>query len=324
MIGVVLVALLTPAHWVGAPSRVSQRSALIHCKLESSSQDVSSSQPPKDEVLRSSGYPLKPRHMQGPPRGKPMFVAARALEAASSSTPEPAAAFSADDAERALLLTLGSSQMLSREEHALPQHFFYVDELHCVGCSECAAAAPGSFAMFTETDGARVARCYRQGGDEAQALETARAVCPVDCIYEVSHEELARLEDGRAERFATLRSKFGKRRFVGVDPPAKASWFTPIGGPSSPAQHVLAPPALVHPYGFTQQLATEGEQMQTEMESEMEPVVDPSNVDSTAIESAHGTPAVDWRLSLRELRATWVFWFLYAAFLFYAAEVMKA
>lgn len=84
--------------------------------------------------------------MQGPPRGKPMFVAARDQQPPSAGAAAQPNAHnsetSAEVAERALLLSLGSSQMLSRGDEPLPQSFLYVDELHCVGCSECAHAAP--------------------------------------------------------------------------------------------------------------------------------------------------------------------------------------
>ena len=70
--------------------------------------------------------------------------------------------------------------------------FVFIDEQSCIGCTQCALAAPGSFHM-TEYDGRARTFQQRNGPDVAAAVKA----CPVDCMHYVSYRELKELEDAR-------------------------------------------------------------------------------------------------------------------------------
>ncbi|KAL2634948.1 hypothetical protein R1flu_006427 [Riccia fluitans] len=71
-----------------------------------------------------------------------------------------------------------------------PQGLF-VDENACVGCRECAFAAPNTF-MVDESTGC--ARVRAQWADSESSIKMAREVCPVNCIHLVEREDLPTLE----------------------------------------------------------------------------------------------------------------------------------
>ena len=72
----------------------------------------------------------------------------------------------------------------------LPRGLF-VDEGLCIGCRQCAHAAPGTFAMDAELNVARVAT---QWNDAEDAIEEAVLCCPKSCIFSVAKAELPMLE----------------------------------------------------------------------------------------------------------------------------------
>lgn len=67
----------------------------------------------------------------------------------------------------------------------------WVDEVHCIGCTNCAHTAPETFAM--EEDYGR-ARVFAQWGNNADEIEEAVEVCPVQCIHMVHRSQLPFLE----------------------------------------------------------------------------------------------------------------------------------
>ena len=67
----------------------------------------------------------------------------------------------------------------------------YVDEVTCIGCTNCAMIAQSTFFMNSEHGRARV---FNQWGDDDEIIAIAIQTCPVDCIHYVSYDELKRLE----------------------------------------------------------------------------------------------------------------------------------
>lgn len=77
-----------------------------------------------------------------------------------------------------------------RDEPVRAQHV-YVDEVSCIGCTNCANIAQSTFFMEDEHGRARV---FQQWGDDEETIQVAIETCPVDCIHYVSYDELKRLE----------------------------------------------------------------------------------------------------------------------------------
>ena len=73
----------------------------------------------------------------------------------------------------------------------------YVDEVTCIGCTNCATIAQSTFFMESEHGRARV---FQQWGDDDETIAVAIQTCPVDCIHYVSYEELKRLEIERRDQ----------------------------------------------------------------------------------------------------------------------------
>jgi len=71
------------------------------------------------------------------------------------------------------------------------QEFVFVDEFKCIGCWNCAATAPKTFAIEADNQRARV---FAQWGDTEEDLNWAVMSCPVDCISWVTREQLQVLE----------------------------------------------------------------------------------------------------------------------------------
>ena len=67
----------------------------------------------------------------------------------------------------------------------------FVDEGLCIGCRQCAHAAPGTFAMDEELN---VARVVTQWNDAEDAIEEAVLCCPKSCIFSVAKADLPMLE----------------------------------------------------------------------------------------------------------------------------------
>jgi len=83
-----------------------------------------------------------------------------------------------------------------KDEPVRAQHV-YVDEVTCIGCTNCAMIAQSTFFMDDEHGRARV---FQQWGDDDESIEVAIATCPVDCIHYVPYNELVRLEIERRDQ----------------------------------------------------------------------------------------------------------------------------
>lgn len=70
--------------------------------------------------------------------------------------------------------------------------YVYIDEESCIGCTQCALAAPASFRML---DNGR-ARTFLQRG-RIPDVEAAVKTCPVNCMHYVSFDRLKTLEVAR-------------------------------------------------------------------------------------------------------------------------------
>lgn len=79
------------------------------------------------------------------------------------------------------------------DEPVRAQHV-YVDEVSCIGCTNCAMIAQSTFFMEGEHGRARV---FQQWGDDDETIQVAIETCPVDCIHYVPFDELKRLEEER-------------------------------------------------------------------------------------------------------------------------------
>ncbi|GKY92472.1 hypothetical protein MPSEU_000217600 [Mayamaea pseudoterrestris] len=73
--------------------------------------------------------------------------------------------------------------------------FIFIDEDSCIGCTNCALAAPGSFEILSDDGRARTFDQRPRSPDIAAAI----AACPVDCMHDVSFDELKELETARDE-----------------------------------------------------------------------------------------------------------------------------
>lgn len=73
----------------------------------------------------------------------------------------------------------------------------YVDEVTCIGCTNCASIAQSTFFMEAEQGRARV---FQQWGDDDETVQIAIETCPVDCIHYVPYDELKRLEVERRDQ----------------------------------------------------------------------------------------------------------------------------
>ena len=60
----------------------------------------------------------------------------------------------------------------------------FVDEISCIGCTNCVGVCPKTFAMMNEEHGR--ARVLRQDVDTVDLLQEAIDTCPVNCISWVS------------------------------------------------------------------------------------------------------------------------------------------
>ena len=77
---------------------------------------------------------------------------------------------------------------------ALRQKGVYVDEITCIGCTNCAHVARNTF--YIEPSYGR-ARAIRQDADSEELIQEAIDTCPVDCIHWVDFTELRQLERKR-------------------------------------------------------------------------------------------------------------------------------
>ncbi|KAL7541926.1 hypothetical protein ACHAWF_013147 [Thalassiosira exigua] len=89
------------------------------------------------------------------------------------------------------------------DEPVRAQHV-YVDEVTCIGCTNCAMIAQSTFFMEGEHGRARV---FQQWGDDEETIEIAIQTCPVDCIHYVPYNELKRLEIERRKQNINFKAR---------------------------------------------------------------------------------------------------------------------
>jgi len=89
------------------------------------------------------------------------------------------------------------------DEPVRAQHV-YVDEVTCIGCTNCAMIAQSTFFMEGEHGRARV---FQQWGDDDETIEVAIQTCPVDCIHYVPYDELKRLEIERRKQNINFKAR---------------------------------------------------------------------------------------------------------------------
>ena len=89
------------------------------------------------------------------------------------------------------------------DEPIRSQHV-YVDEVTCIGCTNCAMIAGSTFFMEAEHGRARV---FQQWGDDDDTIAVAIATCPVDCIHYVPYDELKRLEIERRKQNINFKAR---------------------------------------------------------------------------------------------------------------------
>ncbi|GMI37838.1 hypothetical protein TrRE_jg12858, partial [Triparma retinervis] len=100
--------------------------------------------------------------------------------------------FGADSPSHLRVETLLSDSSTPR--HIRDGEFQFVDEDSCIGCGNCAMASPSAFKMLQSTGRARA---YHQMRDKDGSISAAVQSCPVDCIKDVSFEELKLFENAR-------------------------------------------------------------------------------------------------------------------------------
>mmetsp|Transcript_5134 Transcript_5134/g.7149 ORF Transcript_5134/g.7149 Transcript_5134/m.7149 type:complete len:395 (-) Transcript_5134:667-1851(-) len=89
------------------------------------------------------------------------------------------------------------------DEPVRSQHV-YVDEVTCIGCTNCAMIAGSTFFMEGEHGRARV---FQQWGDDDETIAVAIETCPVDCIHYVPFDELKRLEVERRKQNINFKAR---------------------------------------------------------------------------------------------------------------------
>ncbi|KAL3802589.1 hypothetical protein ACHAW5_011344 [Stephanodiscus triporus] len=82
--------------------------------------------------------------------------------------------------------------------------YVYVDEVTCIGCTNCAMIAQSTFFMEGEHGRARV---FQQWGDDDETIAIAIQTCPVDCIHYVPYDELKRLEIDRRNQNINFKAR---------------------------------------------------------------------------------------------------------------------
>jgi len=99
----------------------------------------------------------------------------------------------------------------------------YVDEVTCIGCTNCAMIAQSTFFMEPEHGRARV---FEQWGDDDETIQVAIETCPVDCIHYVPYEELKSLEIERRKQNINFKARLVSQAEYG------GSTGHNVGGPS--------------------------------------------------------------------------------------------
>jgi len=113
--------------------------------------------------------------------------------------------------------TVESHTMVERDEETgdlVRTQMVYVDEVTCIGCTNCAMIAQSTFFMDSEYGRARV---YNQWGDDDETIQVAIETCPVDCIHYVPYDELVKLEVERRGQTINFKSRLVNQGEYGGD-----------------------------------------------------------------------------------------------------------
>ena len=100
-----------------------------------------------------------------------------------------------------------SHALVERDEETgepVRSQMVYVDEVTCIGCTNCATIAQSTF--FMEDDYGR-ARVFQQWGDDDETIQIAIETCPVDCIHYIPYEELEKLEVERRGQVINFKAR---------------------------------------------------------------------------------------------------------------------
>ena len=113
--------------------------------------------------------------------------------------------------------TVESHTTVERDEETgdlIRTQMVYVDEVTCIGCTNCAMIAQSTFFMDSEHGRARV---FQQWGDDDETIQVAIETCPVDCIHYVPYDELVRLEVERRDLVINFKSRLVNQGEYGGD-----------------------------------------------------------------------------------------------------------
>jgi len=104
----------------------------------------------------------------------------------------------------------------------------YVDEVTCIGCTNCAMIAQSTFFMDSEHGRARV---FQQWGDDTETIAVAIETCPVDCIHYVPYDELVRLEVERRDQQINFKARLVNQGEYGGDSGHRIGGAVQFSGP---------------------------------------------------------------------------------------------
>ena len=110
-----------------------------------------------------------------------------------------------------------SHALVERDEETgepVRSQMVYVDEVTCIGCTNCATIAQSTF--FMEDDYGR-ARVFQQWGDDDETIQIAIETCPVDCIHYIPYEELEKLEVERRGQVINFKARLVNQGEYGGD-----------------------------------------------------------------------------------------------------------
>ena len=113
--------------------------------------------------------------------------------------------------------TVESHTTVERDEETgelIRTQMVYVDEVTCIGCTNCAMIAQSTFFMDSEYGRARV---FNQWGDDDETIQVAIETCPVDCIHYVPYDELVKLEIERRDQTINFKSRLVNQGEYGGD-----------------------------------------------------------------------------------------------------------
>lgn len=127
--------------------------------------------------------------------------------------------------------TVESHTTVERDEDTgdlIRTQMVYVDEVTCIGCTNCAMIAQSTFFMDSEHGRARV---FQQWGDDDETIQVAIETCPVDCIHYVPYDELVRLEVERRDQNINFKARLVNQGEYGGDSGHRIGGAVQFSGP---------------------------------------------------------------------------------------------